>query len=477
MGELNSKITISQASLSKLVQVRLLSFGQLFYSFLTANIKEFRTVIAVLCVIAAQLIGLGQASAFYLPDTGITWCVDDDSTIACPEEGQEFYGQDASYQFDQPAYEDTVYSTIVDRRTGLEWQRLDSDVKNWQDAKFYCDGLSLGIHSDWRLPELYELETIVDYNREDPAYDTDYFHFLSEEGRAITWTATESSSPDYVWVIFHEDGFPEDVSKNSPAFLPGIPYLPHARCVRGGSGDGPGPYDEWAETIFDAGTGLTWQKDSSPTTYTWNDALEYCESLDLKSHTDWRLPNIRELNSIVDRHNRNPAIDLGFDNTSSSEYWSSTPYGWFRAWAIDFLDGTFENYKYTNDHKYAYSNSVRCVRGLSGNPRITVTFTGGGQGEVIIKSVDNPRHGISCEKTCTSDNSDFEPGERVRLTAKPNSNSLFKGWFGPFCSGKDACTVTLDDPVLVEAEFVKRASENKAYLPAVHFLLRELFGN
>jgi hypothetical protein len=132
----------------------------------------------------------------------------------------------------------------------------------------------------------------------------------------------------------------------------------------------------WAElvdngdgTVTDTSTGLMWQKasadtddDGVPNTMVWQDALAYCENLILPEggYTDWRLPNILELRSIVDYSTYNPAIDTAiFPDTVSSYYWSSTTYAndTNNAWRVSFYSGNdYSNIKY-NDYY------VRAVRG------------------------------------------------------------------------------------------------------------------
>jgi hypothetical protein len=94
-------------------------------------------------------------------------------------------------------------------------------------------------------------------------------------------------------------------------------------------------------TTTDNATGLMWVKsgyadtdttpattytaDGSWRTYTWANALLYCERLDYAGYTDWRLPNIKELLSIVDYGADAPSIDTNFfTNTKSNNHWSST---------------------------------------------------------------------------------------------------------------------------------------------------------
>ncbi len=88
-------------------------------------------------------------------------------------------------------------------------------------------------------------------------------------------------------------------------------------------------------TVTDTCTGLQWQKDTADTngdghvvddgidSLAWCDALAYCENLSFAGHDDWRLPNVRELQSIVDYGRESPSISPVFSSLSSM-YWSST---------------------------------------------------------------------------------------------------------------------------------------------------------
>ena len=113
--------------------------------------------------------------------------------------------------------------------------------------------------------------------------------------------------------------------------------------------------------VSDSATGLMWQDNMVGTTANWQGAIDRCEELILGPHSDWRLPNVNELKSIVDRSKVNPAIKDGFINTSSSYYWSSTtnePYKDY-AWNVYFGNGRVDSY-YKDDK--GYSTYVRCVR-------------------------------------------------------------------------------------------------------------------
>ncbi len=66
---------------------------------------------------------LETTSTFVIVDTGQNNCYDNSSVAACPQPGEAFYGQDASYQGNQPAYQDNDDGTVTDLNTGLMWQQ------------------------------------------------------------------------------------------------------------------------------------------------------------------------------------------------------------------------------------------------------------------------------------------------------------------------------------------------------------------
>lgn len=127
------------------------------------------------------------------------------------------------------------------------------------------------------------------------------------------------------------------------------------------------------KTVYDNRTKLTWQR-SPPTTggstgntdglYNWADAKNYCiANTATLPGSGWRLPNIRELLSLVDRKaTSSPAIDTSaFPNTpttGSSYYWSASPYqgGSSSAWDVSFSNGNSGGTGVTNGSR------VRCVR-------------------------------------------------------------------------------------------------------------------
>lgn len=141
--------------------------------------------------------------------------------------------------------------------------------------------------------------------------------------------------------------------------------------------------DHGDDTVTDLQTGLMWQKCSlgkngpkcetgSLTAFTWNQALQQGEDQNssggFAGYSDWRLPNVNELESLVEEACYNPAINVAlFPSTPGLTYWSSSPYanGLSSAWGVDFDGG----YSY-NDNR-GYVRYVRLVRsGQDGTPTI-----------------------------------------------------------------------------------------------------------
>ncbi len=110
--------------------------------------------------------------------------------------------------------------------------------------------------------------------------------------------------------------------------------------------------------VTDTVTNLQWQDDAIGSEMDWEAAITYCEDLELDTLDDWRLPNINELKSIIDRSRFKPAIVDEFEHTSSSVYWSSTTYEDFK---YNALHSSFNSGNTNNDDKSS-SYFVRCVR-------------------------------------------------------------------------------------------------------------------
>ena len=123
----------------------------------------------------------------------------------------------------------------------------------------------------------------------------------------------------------------------------------------------PSYADNGDGTITDYVTSLMWQKQDDDLGYTWDNAISYCESLELAGYTDWRLPSKKELLSIVDYGTYNPSIDITyFPGTNALKYWSSTTDATFPsiAWGVSFNDGWITSEIKSDNYYY-----VRCILG------------------------------------------------------------------------------------------------------------------
>ena len=162
----------------------------------------------------------------------------------------------------------------------------------------------------------------------------------------------------------------------------------YVRCVRGGpSGSFDSLIINGDGTVTDSSTGLMWQQNTVPGTI-WEGAFSYSESLTLAGYDDWRLPNHKELQSIVDYGAYDPAIGSDFfPNSESSSYWASSTYVGSPSltWAVFFY------YGYLIGSSKTSINYLRCVRGgqnrllghlVISSPRQGSTWVGG-ESEII----------------------------------------------------------------------------------------------
>ncbi|WP_428563776.1 MAG: DUF1566 domain-containing protein [Solidesulfovibrio sp. DCME] len=118
-------------------------------------------------------------------------------------------------------------------------------------------------------------------------------------------------------------------------------------------------------TVTDLTTGLIWEKTSTASAMTWEQALAWCEKSTTGGISNWHLPNKFELETLVDDSQYNPAIDSSLSGFAKA-YWASTTdpgYGDY-AWAINFYDGNSDTYSKAGLHY------VRCVSSMSPGNKI-----------------------------------------------------------------------------------------------------------
>jgi hypothetical protein len=246
-------------------------------------------------------------------------------------------GEDADFTFNPPSYTDNGNGTITDNITGLMWQKSDGGEMTFESASSYCIALELGGFSDWRLPVCNELFSINSYDKVNPALNTVYFARTAAE---YWWTSeTRADFSANIWVVNAGGGI--GAHPKSETISAGGTKRFHTRAVRNtktnslpvvhytDNGDG---------TIMDNYTGLIWQKIQPANTMTWEEALTYAEGISLAGKSDWRLPNVKELQSLNDVKLKMPSFSkVFFPNITSGNYWSSTTLvnAPIRAWDIN----------------------------------------------------------------------------------------------------------------------------------------------
>jgi hypothetical protein len=295
-------------------------------------------------------------------------CFDANVAIACPAAGESFAGQDAQHQGYQSSY--TVSAdglTVLDNLTGMTWVRspdtdgdgdIDANDKLTQSEAAArtatLNAAGFGGYDDWRLPSIKELYSLFDSRGEDPSgvtgddtsgltpyIDTDAFEFAygdTSAGERIIdsqWATTSLyvGTSDFGQLMFGVN-FADGRIKGYPA--DNKTY--YTIWVRGSSAYGVNdPVDNGDGTVSDLATGLMWQQNDSGSAMTWQEALALAETRNAEAYlgySDWRLPNLKELQSIVD-YTRSPeatgsaAIAPVFDATAITAEPCSTDYPWY----------------------------------------------------------------------------------------------------------------------------------------------------
>ncbi len=342
-----------------------------------------------LSILASVCIGFGSVSkaqtnlSFPIVDTGQTKCYGTrgGASWSCPDPDDDMFGQDANYTHNPPNYKDNGDGTVTDMVTGLMWEQDFQANVQWHNAPHMAKQTTTGGYNDWRVPTIKELYSLMNFNGatgsmkrltetpndSKPYMDTKVFKFEYPTDRGakaqnatrfidaqyITSTAyvgtTMGGNPTFFGVNFADGrikGYPQRPMGRSQGY-----YL---RLVRGNPAYGKNDFVEVGNGIvLDKSTGLEWMQNDTghPSMKTmvqdskkkdgqldWVESLTYCESSNYGGKNDWRLPNAKELQGILD-YSRSPqttntaAIDPIFhttqimdesDKPNYAAYWTST---------------------------------------------------------------------------------------------------------------------------------------------------------
>lgn len=297
-------------------------------------------------------------NAYPIVDTGVTDFYNNTTIISSPTLGEIFFGQDATYQGNQPSYINNGDGTITDNVTGLMWEQ-DMGTKITFDESFTkASASTLGNHSDWRVPTIKELYSLILFTGSVQGesamnlfIDTNYFNqplgntsIGEREIDAQTWSSTQyvgytMNGDETVFGVNFIDGRIKGYPKYNPANINEAKTM-YFRMVRGNTSYGINNFtDNNNSTVTDEATGLMWQKTDDGISRDWENAISYAENLDLGGESDWRLPNAKELQSLVDysrspQTTNSPAINPIFDTSEIDDpngnsgqfpyFWSST---------------------------------------------------------------------------------------------------------------------------------------------------------
>jgi hypothetical protein len=240
----------------------------------------------------------------------------------------------------------TTDYTTTDNVTGLVWKTCNegktgpactgvATTYTWYNSINACSALNVANagsgyagRTNWRLPTIQELKSLPHYGVAAPFIDS--AHFPGTQA-ANHWTATTSVSDiAKAWFVsFSTGGFIDTAAKTMSMAV---------RCVSGNLPNTRSLADNGNGTITDNATGLIWQKCSMgqandatcsgiATTVNWAAAMSYCENLTLGGRSDWRLPSVTELRSLVDETRINPVVDPVFFPSTPLIYYNTATTG------------------------------------------------------------------------------------------------------------------------------------------------------
>lgn len=295
-------------------------------------------------------------------DTGQVKFYNASAETSAPSAGQTFYGQDAQYTSYPLSYAKSADGlSVYDLNTGLTWMQSPDTNRDgsltYSDKLTYAHAVALpatfntanyGGYSDWRLPTIKELYSLINFNGEDvnPMASTGATPFIdtSAFGFAYGFTANGERIIDSQWAtstLYTANSTMMFGVNFADGRIKGYPVTGkvfHVLLVRGNTSYGINSFASNGDgTVTDTATGLMWSQSDSGSGMNWQDALAWVQTKNSQNylgHNDWRLPNAKEMQSIVD-YTRSPdttisaAINPVFNATQITGENGQADYPWY----------------------------------------------------------------------------------------------------------------------------------------------------
>ncbi len=262
-----------------------------------------------------------NSATYVVVDSNQSSCYNDKGgSITCGR--KKYPGQDADYSRNPPSYTDNGDGTVTDDNTGLMWSATTINDVTFDDGPSVASSQTLGGYSDWRVPSVKEMYSLMDFNGETgtseekavPYLDSNYFdmeyyssgdrHIDAQYLTSTAYVATVMGGTSCYFGVNFADGRIKCYPQAKAAGY-------NLRVVRGAETFVNSFVDNNDDTITDSATDLMWMKKDSGSYASeagtigdgrvdWQEALNFCNDLTLAGHSDWHLPNAKELQSLVD---------------------------------------------------------------------------------------------------------------------------------------------------------------------------------
>lgn len=241
---------------------------------------------------------------------------------SCNTGGPHFPWPNRSRYFTVSDQDDEGNFIATDSITGLSWTKRRFGRTPYSVSESRCENLDFGGHQDWRLPDRYELQSLIDYTRYDSALDPTVFQ--NYPGYFV-WSSSAYDDLK-VYAVALNDGSVDIFSRDS-----GLTEL--VMCVRGAPASFSQSMQERWEAVEVNGevlirsllSGHVWQS-SFAEPMNWDEAVAHCEELSYGGRDDWRLPKILESSFFTDDRTETTLPSVLEGDSVAREFWIGEPW-------------------------------------------------------------------------------------------------------------------------------------------------------